>query len=115
MLKSVLKFSNEFLRYSFNDTKQSISRKLPKPVRIIKYNRLLVRESSKIKIWIIKTRNDVSEYQDFKIFWGNRPPALPPPRTVARPFIRLLLKKHDFIFLNGRTEVCFNIVLSKNP
>ena len=53
-------------------------------------------------------------FQSIKIFWGNRPAALPPPRTVARPFsarlgmIRLLLKKkHDFIYLNDRTKLLF--------
>ena len=66
----------------------------------------------------IKTRNGVSEHQDFKIFWENMPPASHP--IVAHPFntrlgmIRPLLKKHDFIYLNGRTA-CFNIILSKSP
>ena len=95
-ISTALKFSNEFLWYSYNDTKQSIlswkcyPEQFQKPHNLYKIKLTTSTRSHantnkhKKDNWFREhfgknlssqnTRNGVSEHQDFKIFWGSMPP-----------------------------------------
>ena len=111
----VLKFSNEFLWYSYNDTTQSIlswkwyPEQFQKPHNLYKIKLTTSTRSHANKNkhkkdnWFREhfgqnlssrdTRNGVSEHQDFKIFWGSMPPHPPSGWPLQRSPNSWVIKK----------------------